>query len=137
MVINRENIIELIKYREIIEVGAIALAVERADDTDIRALEKNIRIHEQYKDVEEKAAQLDLDFHVLIAEASKNPFVIKANSLIKDIFHVVMEQIVEVMGTSPGLYYHKKMLAAIKARDKQLAVSLMREHLVNTEKAME
>ncbi len=137
MVMNRENIIELIKYREIIEVGAIALAVERADESDIQALEKNIKIHEKFKDVQEKAAQLDLDFHMLIAEASKNLFVIKANSIIKDIFHAVMEQIVEVMGTSPGLYYHKKMLTAIKARDKELAVSLMREHLVNTEKAME
>lgn len=137
MVMNRENTIELIKYREIIEVGAIALAVERANDSDIQALEENIKIHEKFKDVQEKAAQLDLDFHMLIAEASKNLFVIKANSIIKDIFHAVMEQIVEVMGTSPGLYYHKKMLAAIKARDKELAVSLMREHLVNTEKAME
>jgi GntR family transcriptional repressor for pyruvate dehydrogenase complex len=137
MVLNRENIIELIKYREIIEVGAIALAVERADDSDIQALEENVKIHEQCKDVQEKAAQVDLEFHLLIAKASKNPFVIKANSIIKDIFHAVMEQIVEEMGTAPGLYYHKKMLTAIKERNKELAVSIMKEHLVNTEKAME
>ena len=137
MVINRENIIELLKYREIIEVGTIALAVERADDFDIQALEKNIIIHEKYKDIKEKAAQVDLEFHLLLAQATKNPFVIKANSLIKDIFLAVMEQTIDVMGTSPGLYYHKKMLAAIKMRDKELVVSLMQDHLVNTEKAME
>ena len=137
MVLNRENIIELIKYREIIEVGAIALAVERADDSDIQALEENIKIHEQCKNVQEKAAQMDLEFHLLIAKASKNPFVIKANSIIKDIFHAVMEQIVKEMGTAPGLYYHKKLITAIKQRNKELAVSIMKEHLVNTEKAME
>ena len=137
MVLNRENILELIKYREIIEVGAIALAVERADDSDIQALEENIKIHEQCKDVQEKAAQVDLDFHLLIAKASKNPFVVKANSIIKDIFHAVMDQIVKEMGTAPALYYHKKMIDAIKERNKELAVSIMKEHLVDTEKAME
>lgn len=137
MVINRENIIELIKYREIIEVGAVALAAERADKSDILALEENVRTHEKFKDNWERAAQVDLEFHLLIAKASKNPFVIKANSLMKDVFHVVMEQIVEEMGTEHGLFYHKKLIAAIKARDKELAVSTMREHLVDTEQAME
>ena len=137
MVLNRENILELIKYREIIEVGAIALAVERADDADIQALEENLRKHEQFQDEYKKAAKSDLEFHLLIAKASKNPFVIKANSIIKDIFHAVMEQIIEKMGTAPGLYYHRKMISAIKVRDKEFAVALMREHLVNTEKAME
>ena len=59
------------------------------------------------------------------------------SSIIKDIFHAVMEQIIEEMGTAPGLYYHKKMVDAIKKRNKRLAVSIMRENLVNTEKAME
>lgn len=137
MVLNRENILELIKYREIIEVGAIALAVERADDADIRALEENLRQHEKFRNTVEQAAQTDLEFHLLIAKASKNPFVIKANSLIKDVFHAVMVQIVEAMGTEHGLFYHQKILTALKARDAKSAISLMREHLVNTEKAME
>lgn len=137
MVLNRENILELIKYREIIEVGAVALAVERSDDTDIRALEENLQKHEHFQDDYIKVAKIDLEFHLLIAKASKNPFVIKANSIIKDIFHAVMEQIVRKMGTAPGLHYHKEIIAAIKTRDKELAVSLMREHLINTEKAME
>jgi GntR family transcriptional repressor for pyruvate dehydrogenase complex len=137
LVLNRENIIELIKYREIIEIGAIALAVERADESDIQALEENIKNHENFKDDHEKAVQLDLEFHRLIAEASKNPFIIKANSIIKDIFHAVMEKIIERMGTAPALYYHKKMIDAIKERNKELAVSMMRENLVKTEKAME
>jgi GntR family transcriptional repressor for pyruvate dehydrogenase complex len=134
IVLKREEIIELIKYREIIEVGTIALAVERAEESDLLALEKNVLAHEKFKDDRERAAQLDLDFHLLIAKASKNPFVIKANSLMKDVFHAVMTKTVEEMGTSHGLYYHKKLIAAIKARDKESAVSIMREHLVDSEK---
>lgn len=137
MVLNRENILELLKYREIIEVGTIELAVERADEADILALEANIRQHEKFRDTVEQAAQADLEFHLLIAKASKNPFIVKANSLIKDVFHAVMEQIVVKMGTEHGLFYHKKMLAALKARDRELSVALMKEHLVDTEKAME
>jgi len=137
MVLNREEVIELIKYREIIEVGAIALAVERADEADIRALEENVRKHEQFKDTWEEAAHVDLEFHLLIAKASKNPFIIKTNSLMKDVFHAVMDQIVEEMGTEHGLFYHKKIIAAIKSKDKELAVSIMKEHLVDTEYAME
>jgi GntR family transcriptional repressor for pyruvate dehydrogenase complex len=48
-----------------------------------------------------------------------------------------MEKIIERMGSEPALYYHEKMIEAIKARDKELAVSMMRENLVKTEKAME
>ena len=134
MVLNRENIIELIKYREIIEVGTVALAVERAEESDIRALEENLLSHEKFQDDRERAAQLDLDFHLLVAKASKNPFVIKANSLMKDVFHVVMTKTVKAMGSSHGLYFHKKLIAAIKARDKESAVSTMREHLVDSGK---
>jgi GntR family transcriptional repressor for pyruvate dehydrogenase complex len=137
IVLNREEVIELIKYREIIEVGAVALAVERADAADIRALEKNVRQHEQYKDNWEQASHVDMEFHLLIAKASKNPFVIKANSLMKDVFHAVMDQIVEEMGTEHGLFYHKKIIAAIKAKDTELAVASMKEHLIDTEQAME
>jgi GntR family transcriptional repressor for pyruvate dehydrogenase complex len=137
LVLNRENIIELIKYREIIETGAIALAVERADDSDIQALEENIHNHENFKDDYEKAVPLDLEFHRLIAEASKNPFVIKVTSILKDILHAVMERTIEEMGTAPALYYHKKIVDALKERNKELAVSMMRESLINTEKAME
>ncbi|MCP4399777.1 MAG: FadR family transcriptional regulator [bacterium] len=137
MVLRREDILELIKYREIIEVGTVDLAVERADETDILALEENIRAHEKFQNSHKKAAQLDLEFHLLLAKASKNPFLIKANSLMKDVFHAVMERIVKEMGTEHGLYYHKKLIAAMKAHDKELAVSIMREHLVDTEKAME
>ena len=72
IVLNREEVIELIKYREIIEVGAVALAVERADEADIHALEENVRKHEQFKDTWEEAAHVDLEFHLLIAKASKN-----------------------------------------------------------------
>jgi GntR family transcriptional regulator, transcriptional repressor for pyruvate dehydrogenase complex len=136
MMLNRENILELILYREIIEVGAIALAAERADEADIQALEANVRQHEKFKDTVEQAAQIDLEFHLLIAQASKNPFISKANSMIKDVFHAVMEQIVKSMGTEHGLFYHKKMVAALKAKDKDLAVALMKEHLLDTEKAM-
>ena len=137
MVLKREEIVELIKYREIIEVGAIALAVERAEKSDILALEENVRAHEQFKDDYERAARIDLEFHLLLAKASKNPFVIKANSLMKDVFHAVMTQTVDEMGTSHGIFYHKKLITAIKARDKESAVSIMREHLVDTENAME
>lgn len=136
LVLNREEIIELIKYREIIETGAIALAAERADEADIRALEENLRQFEICKGDHEKAVQLDLDFHRLIAEASKNPFIIKANSIIKDIFQAVMEKIIERMGTGSALFYHKKMLEALKAKDKEMAVAMMHENLVKTEEAM-
>lgn len=136
MVLNRDNIIELIKYRKIIEVGTAALAVERADEADILALEENVLLHERYRDDAERAARIDLEFHLLIAKASRNPFIIKANGLIKDIFFTVMAKIVETMGTENGISFHKRILVAIKARDAEAAQALMTEHIDRTERAM-
>ncbi len=42
------------------------------------------------------------------------------------------QEVVRALGTQDGLYYHHKMLEAVKARDQKLAVALMEEHIVRT-----
>lgn len=123
------------EYRKIVEIGSIELVVDRASLEDIQRLKNILKEMERYKQNNlEKFAFEDLNFHLALSQITKNPIIIRANFVIKDFFRNHMIRIVEAMGTEPGLYYHEKIINAIKNRDKKEAKQLMKKHLENNEK---
>jgi GntR family transcriptional repressor for pyruvate dehydrogenase complex len=54
------------------------------------------------------------------------------NSVIRDILSASWEEIVRTLGTRDGLYFHHRILNAVKARDARAAVALMEEHVAAT-----
>ena len=79
-----------------------------------------------------KFANEDLNFHIALAEITRNPVIIKVNYIIRDVLDSSMEEIVNNLGTRDGTYYHEKILAAMKAKDKDKAQQLMEEHVMIT-----
>ncbi|NLY91097.1 MAG: FadR family transcriptional regulator [Firmicutes bacterium] len=132
LVLDPVDLIEVMEYRKIVEIETAGLAVERATVDDLEKLEKIFRRMEQYKNDVEQFAVEDLDFHLALAEAAKNPLIIKVNTIVKDILSVSMARIVHSLGTANGLYYHQKILEALKNRDKEAAKKIMSEHLTGT-----
>ncbi len=78
------------------------------------------------------SAPADLEFHLALARASKNPVLVKVNSVIHDVLSASWEEIVRTLGTRDGLHYHPRILDAVKARDARAAVALMEEHVART-----
>jgi GntR family transcriptional repressor for pyruvate dehydrogenase complex len=87
---------------------------------------------EEHRNDPRAFAEADLSFHLLVAKATGNPIVMKVNAVITDILKVSMYGIVESLGPRDGLYYHRKILDAIKNRDVPLAETLMEEHIERT-----
>ncbi len=67
-----------------------------------------------------------------ITKATRNPIFIKVNTIINDVLNASMEGIVRALGIKDGLYYHKKILEALRRKDALEAERLMREHVVRT-----
>jgi GntR family transcriptional repressor for pyruvate dehydrogenase complex len=130
--LDRTDIQHVLEYRRIVEPGSVALAVLRADDAEIAELERACKALRASMQNLKAFARADLDFHLALARASKNPVLVKVNLIIRDILSASWAQIVRTLGTRDGLRYHPRILDAVKARDAGTAVALMEEHISRT-----
>jgi GntR family transcriptional regulator, transcriptional repressor for pyruvate dehydrogenase complex len=130
--LERTDIQHVLEYRQIVEPGCVALAVARADEADVEELERSCALLRASTQDESAFARADLEFHLALARASKNPVLVKVNSVIRDVLSASWEEIVHALGTHDGLHYHVRIFEALKARDAHEAVSLMEEHIART-----
>ena len=126
------DVFDVLEYRRIVECGTVAIVVEKADADDIEKLESTYRNMQAFRDNVNEFAEADLEFHLDLAKATKNPIIIKINDIIKSILINSMDNIVASLGVEDGLKYHRQILDAIKARDREKAMSLMEEHVDRT-----
>ena len=130
--INMESVSvdELNVARKAIEDVIVGFAIENADEEDYRLLQENIA---------ESGAQIvaggiskdaDLEFHRLVARASKNPVF----EVVADAILCVMQGILARNPPTPTMSQravesHKLFLAAMRNRDAELGRKVMLEHL--------
>ena len=132
LTLDAPDILHVLEYRRIVEKGIVSLVVKRAGNEAIAELEDAYRAMEKHRNDARAFAQADLSFHLVLAKATGNPVVMKVNAVITDILKGTMYGIVDSLGTRDGLYYHRRILDAIKARDGARAESLMEEHVQRT-----
>ncbi len=120
------------EYREVIEVAAVRLAVERASDADLAGLEDLLEAARPARD-EEEGVRSGSDFHVELATLAGNPFMVEAvrASLVRLArtrwLEVRTPQAREAAGAE-----HRSMIEAIRARDADRAATLASEHIRST-----
>jgi len=134
---NEENCLrDLYELRKILEPRIAVLAVERADEKDIEALQKAIQAMEASIHDVETFVEADISFHHLLAKATKNPL---AAQLIYPILNLLREQLVKVFSDKEGVKYklshdmrithHKRILESIIHRDPQAVIDAMQDQL--------
>ena len=104
--ISRTDFFEL---RRILETEIAGLAAQRAER-------------------ESEMAEADEAFHLLLAEASQNAAIRAVFQMLRPYIHTMMVQNVSVLGAD-GCTAHLKIVAAIEARNSELAKTHMAEHL--------
>ncbi len=132
LVLDETSIFDVLEYRRIIESGIAGLAAERATAEDLERLEESYRDMVRFSDDVAAFAGADLEFHLMLAQATGNPVLIKVNDVIHHILSVSMEKIVTALGMQDGLHFHRKIIDAVRAGDTRLAERLMEEHVVRT-----
>ena len=127
--LDKVDLLDVMEYRKIIECGIMALVVENALPADIETMNSIITAMEKTQDDQTAFAVEDMRFHVELARIAGNSILIKVQEILGSILRSSMIDIVPVVGTDNGIYFHKKILEAIEAKDKQKAESLMKSHL--------
>jgi GntR family transcriptional repressor for pyruvate dehydrogenase complex len=124
------NQAQLVEVREILEPDIAALAAARADEQHLATMREAIAVMDRTPRDPDAYIEADLDFHLSLAEAVDNPFIL---SLLDSIVGLLREQRMKIFsvegGPERGQYHHKRILEAIERHDPDAAREAMRAHL--------
>lgn len=128
-----KNILEVLEYRKILEVGLLPKVFQNITQNDREILKKNIEELENTPETEiEKITELDLEFHRTLSSISGNSLVIRVSQILNNLFWKAMQETVITLGNQTGRYYHRKILDAILSNDLELTKSILEEHIQDT-----
>jgi len=126
----KASISDLTEARTILEPQAARLAAKRATVKDIKKIEQAVL---SFRDrIQQKLAPdpSDLNFHICVAEASRNPVMILiSRSLMELLFQKIGAYLVNGKGNERIVRGHERILEAIKKKDGQKAQALMLKHI--------
>ncbi len=128
----KRGMTNLMQVREILEPEIASIAAEKATPTDVNAMQVAIDTMESSIDDVETFITGDQDFHLALARATQNQLIVE---LIDSVVELLGEQrrqifLAGVNGPSRGQKHHRRILAAVKAHDKEQARRCMIEHLI-------
>lgn len=128
---------ELFEMRRLIEPQLAFLAAERATEEEILQMEKTLSSQEQLIIQGESGAEIDRQFHYLLAGAARNRFLLQIVDSNMNFFMESRDNFLQVDGRpEKSIQRHRELLDAIEARDSEGAAQTMREHLLDIEKSL-
>ena len=126
----QEAAAHLADLRQILEPEIAARAAPRIEDQLLATMRETVAAMDRSLHDPEAYIEADLDFHLALAEAAGNPLIL---SLLDSIVGLLREQRSRIFqvdgGPERGQFHHKRILAAIEARDADAARDAMRAHL--------
>lgn len=124
------KIFDLQQVREVLEPAAAALAAQHAKPEDIQKIEQAILDMERSMQNGYRYVEADKAFHLALAEATQNSILVILVNSIVDLLQEVMRLAIDSPGAGErSSVYHRRILAAIVARDVDEACSAMTEHM--------
>lgn len=127
----REDLVDSYHLRAAIEGYAVRLAAERITNEQLEALRRSVAASEHVPLADRQTrAQLNLEFHQLLAEASGSPKIVHAFNNIRDLILTDEDMTLH----SEDVYRrfvreHGLIALALEMRDGDLADRIMRQHL--------
>jgi len=133
--LTKNELVELLVFREAVEGMAARQAAMHAKDQEIAALERLLDKHEKSPEVLAGTGYFqgsgDMDFHLQIAAASRNS---RLYAFVSGPLYSTMRLYRRRLSSVPGrphvaLSEHRSILDAIKSRDADAAEQRMRQHI--------
>ena len=127
---------EFTAARLTIERAIFNEAVDNADDRDIENLRKNIDRAKNLIAKNEMAADLNFEFHSLLADASKNKVFIILERAVNAIPHDIRSRrTADIKTSETAVRAHEKILGALVRKEREKAISLLERHILTVRKS--
>ena len=133
MLKERENVRDLLEARIILEVGAVRLAAQRADDGDTYRIQEAALEANECMRTGQRPDEADIAFHMAIVQASHNPVLISVMTMISGLMNEVYGPSRKKLIEDPAKldFYcrrHLEVCEAIRDRDARGAVRLLTQY---------
>lgn len=132
LILDENSLHHLIEARFCIEMTTAALCAEHGNTREMKALKdtlKEMDVRIERGDLK-GYQQLDVEFHVLIAAASKNRVLYRILQIIQDILSIQVEKVIFSLEASRiSVKRHYQLLKAFEEKDGEGAREIMRNHL--------
>lgn len=133
----KDGQMELFEMRRLIEPQIAYLAAERASQDEIESMEEALKLQEDEVARGETGTDVDKKFHYIMANATRNKVFLRIMDGIMEILAESRDKYLQVEGRpEKSIARHRLILNAIKARDRERAERLMREHLMDIENSL-
>ena len=121
---------DIITARKAIEMAAIDTACEKISETQLSELEKKLQIMSEHMDNLPEFLRIDMDFHQAVVRSSGNVVLATAFEAISE-YHKYSQVFTSIhAGEEQKAHnYHRKILDALRARDKKKAKKTLENHL--------
>lgn len=130
---NYTDISDIYEIRECLEVNACFYAATRINDNEIKNLNNLVNEMEKHKNISKKWAELDLQFHITIVNAVRNPLFYAYIKPLFNILFLISKKARDSEGAiESGIKGHKKILEALSERDPDKAKQCMHDHLIRS-----
>lgn len=129
-----DTINNLFEVRMLLETSAAAWAAERRTRENLDRLFENVRSHKLISDSDDVRAmgELDRKFHVLVAESTGNPVIIRLMKNLLDLLVVSNQHTLTIAGRAlQSVEEHEQIITAIERQDAEQARLAMTEHLTS------
>ena len=131
LVVNKDNIAQIVTFRESIEVASAYYAALHATEEDWKLIREKMEICAERTHELDIYPAYDLDFHTAIAAASKNELLYQSLSVVKKHCFDAIRDYFDASLAEEGAYYHQKIYDAIVRRDADEARLQMWYHMKN------
>lgn len=126
---------DIMHVRRVLEAESAQLAAQHATDRQLRRLEELLHGMAASLEKPRDYLEMDLEFHVVVAEAASNPVLAQLVNLIRDIYTRYFEIVLrdpEMNKTSLG--FHRRLYAALRDHDADAARQHILAHLSQAER---
>lgn len=128
---------EVLDFRYVIEVETAALAAERCQPEDVEMLRNQLDTMLAAKGDFWAFSRADLDFHLMIAQITRNSMIVETYTILRDVLEACMKETVESLGVELGIPYHKRLIEYFEKKDPEAAKECMRAHMISTRNEFE
>ncbi|UUZ93148.1 FadR family transcriptional regulator [Paenibacillus sp. P25] len=139
---SRETLMELIEARKTLEISNAALAAEKRTEDDLGKFQAVLKRMEEYLGDEVEGERCDIEFHLILAEATHNSILVRMIESISTQMQTAIRETRRLqmyanrtVSTQP-LQEHKAVYAAILGQDPAAAQEAMRRHLFHVEQVL-
>ena len=139
LVMDQGSAVELLEARGYIEGAAAALSAKNAKEDDLLKMEQVLERMETAGsgDDLDNFISMDVQFHMLIAESSKNRVLAKIVEIIRELIHQLIRKFFDTVAWSASdamdrtVAFHRSVFEAIRRRDSDAARTHMERHIMD------